>query len=650
MTIARTWRSLFLPKADWAMVAAGAGAAACAFAGAAGAWWWASAVAANRASQVAQQRTTAMVQTLASTIESEMSEDGSEAGGGLGRVRRLVADAALLHGLSTCRLELPNGEIVADADPRRINVKELPGAGAWPKARRQPLDAALPVQPADDGAAPETLTAVRMGESGEASLVVAGAPKAEARLGDALAGAACVGLVAAAGSWCMMSLVRRRVGSLGVLRGAVMAAGAGQDEPSSLELHEGHGEFAGAWNGLVRERAAMRQRETLERIIERASTAAPREADLTSACDAMWAGLVLVDDQQCVRYVNGAAAVFLAGKREELVGKPINDVLSEPEIAEALGAIGAGKGRGKVVVEIKRRGSAGPKLADEQTDRRGQPAWAGGVLRVSIRPIRRCDTGTAMLVIEDVTQQRVADEARNSFVAQATHELRTPLTNIRLYIEQLTDDENLDAQARGKAINVVNQEARRLERIVADMLSVSEIEAGSLKLRTGDVRLGELLRQLQDDYKPQAGAKEISLSFDLAPKLPVLSGDRDKIGLAVHNLLGNAIKYTPAGGAVSLKADASADGQTAIITISDNGIGIKPDECEKVFEKFYRAQDRRINGITGSGLGLALAREVARMHGGDITLATQIDKGSTFTLTLPVGAASGSVRPVAKAA
>jgi signal transduction histidine kinase len=227
----------------------------------------------------------------------------------------------------------------------------------------------------------------------------------------------------------------------------------------------------------------------------------------------------------------------------------------------------------------------------------------------------------------------VADESRNAFVAQATHELRTPLTNIRLYVDTMVEEGESDPQVRVKCINVIGNEARRLERIVSDMLSVSEIEAGSLKLHAGEIRLDALFEELHADFKAQSEDKEIKLVFALPPKLPIMTGDRDKLMLALHNLVGNALKYTPAGGTVTVQIEA---GQALSVAVTDNGIGIAPDEQELIFEKFYRAKDRRIAGITGSGIGLALARQVVRMHGGDITVSSQIDKGSTFTLNVPL--------------
>ena len=148
---------------------------------------------------------------------------------------------------------------------------------------------------------------------------------------------------------------------------------------------------------------------------------------------------------------------------------------------------------------------------------------------------------------------------------------------------------------------------------------------------------GELLEDLQADYQAQAGQKGIELTFDLPPKLPTIQGDRDKIMLALQNLIGNALKYTPAGGTVQVTAR-TAD-STMEVEVTDTGIGIGHENLERVFERFYRAEDRRVSETTGSGLGLALAREVIRLHGGDVVVRSELDKGSTFSLVLPITSA-----------
>jgi two-component system sensor histidine kinase VicK len=241
-----------------------------------------------------------------------------------------------------------------------------------------------------------------------------------------------------------------------------------------------------------------------------------------------------------------------------------------------------------------------------------------------------------MVIIEDITQQKVAEEARHAFVAHTTHELRTPLTNIRLYVETAIDEGENNPATRAKCLNVINGETRRLERIVGEMLSMAEIEAGSFKIKSDDVRLETLFDELKNDYLQQAVEKQIELVLKLPPKLPAIKGDRDKIVLALHNLVGNALKYTPDGGRVTVGVE--LDDKRLAVTVSDTGIGISAEDAERIFERFYRAKDPRVAKITGTGLGLTLAREVVRMHGGDITVESQIDQGSSFTMTLPVKA------------
>ncbi|MFN9968371.1 MAG: sensor histidine kinase, partial [Phycisphaerae bacterium] len=300
----------------------------------------------------------------------------------------------------------------------------------------------------------------------------------------------------------------------------------------------------------------------------------------------------------------------------KLIGKAISDCFSDPAAAAELAKVGDGRTRARQVFET----------------RVGEGDGAT-VLRVSVRGLT---TGGAMLALEDVTQQRIADRSRNAFVEQATHELRTPLTNIRLCMEELLDAPDLEPAKRAQHLNVVNQEVRRLERIVGDMLSISEIEAGTLQLAPDDVRLAPMFEEIQTDFTTQAKTKNLRLTFAMPPKLPTMVGDRDKLTLAITNVLGNAIKYTPEGGDVTVSV--RADDKELIVQIADTGIGMSPEDAAKVFERFYRAKDPRVSKITGTGLGLALARDVVKLHGGDIGVESVKDKGSTFTIRVPLGA------------
>lgn len=455
-----------------------------------------------------------------------------------------------------------------------------------------------------------------------------------ARLGltsDPVIGASIVGGQGLTMVWAWYRWRRRSLRALGAIREALAAYGSGETDGEALRLAGGFGPAGEAWNRLLEERRDLSDRLRTQRVSDEIIAKRARGGDTQVLCDALWQGLLLIDDKLAVRYANGAAAVLLQARRDQLVNAEAGRVLADKQVLAAIQDVVAGRSKPRGALEV-RRGPGGGAAGEPQ-----------GVLRFHIRPIRRNEAGAALVVIEDVTQQRAADESRNAFVAQAAHELRTPLTGIRLNVEQIVDEGENDPVLRAECINVIGREARRLERIVGDMLSLSEVESGALSLRTDDVRLDTMLKELEEEFRAPAVDKGMTLRFDLPPKLPVIQGDRDKIVLAVHNVIANAIKYTPAGGEVSVKV--TEDGPGVVIEVADNGIGIKEDEIEMVFEKFYRAKDRRVATITGTGLGLALARQVVRLHGGDITLKSQLDKGSTFIITVP--AVAGEKRQAA---
>jgi signal transduction histidine kinase len=600
------------------LAGAGLGAALVMLAAVGAAGWWTLDGAAREARQSRENVLRATAQVMGPTAEHLIARNE------LGQLRTMVAGAAASHGYASVRVVIPGPKpvVVADSPVDESTYDPLPET--WPAAAGLPQEVSV----APDARGRNKLTApLSVPGRGPVVLEIEDNP-APAALGDwrTQAGVGAIGGGGLAALGILYRSLRARLRVLGAIRAALAAARAGETDAGALSVSAAMGPEAQAWNEILAERERLRRLAVREKAeLQLGNRRGGQGGDLFGVCDAMWQGLVLVDDQLRVKFVNGAAAVFLRVKREEAAGQPIDALLPDAKALEALRGVVSGAARGRTVVEVERAGEGGPG------------ARAASVLRLSVRPVRKEDHAAAVLVIEDVTQQRVADESRNAFVASATHELRTPLTNIRLYVDSLLEDPGQDAAKRSQALNVISTEARRLERMVGDMLSVSQIEAGTLKLNRGDVRLEPIFEELRHDFAEQARQKEITLKFDLPPKWPLMEGDRDKIVMALHNLVGNAIKYTPSGGEVTVRA--SADGKSFTVDVADNGIGIKEEEQPLVFEKFYRAKDRRIANVTGTGLGLAIAREVVRLHGGDITLQSAIDKGSTFTMTLPAKAA-----------
>jgi signal transduction histidine kinase len=243
-------------------------------------------------------------------------------------------------------------------------------------------------------------------------------------------------------------------------------------------------------------------------------------------------------------------------------------------------------------------------------------------------------------ILADITQQRLATQARDEFLMTATHELRTPLTNLQAYAEALQEKDELEIERQKEFCNVINSEAIRLGRLVDQLLTVSQMEAGSMVVNRHELELLPMLEYAADHVAAQAEQKQIELTKNLSAKLPTVFGDRDKLQAALANLVGNAVKYTPEHGEVTIRC--LAEDRWVRIDVQDNGPGIPEEEQAKVFEKFYRCASTRESGERGNGLGLAFAREIARLHGGEIDLQSTVGEGSVFTLRLPISGKSRS--------
>jgi len=532
----------------------------------------------------------------------------------LSMLRRAVAEAGVENRLKCCRIILPDGGIVADADPSRITIIKLPQSWASPQGASNSgtyterfadnsVTCSFPLDVPGRGGAFLQIAARINDQSG------AGLQSQAAQMAIA-----CLGL---ATIWLIHRHARSRLKGIGAIHQALLTATDIEPDLSTLEVDPQLGQEAVIWNKLLGEKQGLQIRAAIEQVKESIQEKSENYNELAAVCDALPHGLILVGENMRIRYANGAAAALLQTSCGELTSADVSQFIMDQRVIEAIHKASGYPSYARTIVEVEPDGST-----------------TSGILRFIVRPVRREDLGTAMIVIEDITQKKVAEAARNSFLGQAAHELRTPLTNIRLYVENALEDCKEDPLATAKSLNIINEESRRLERVVSQVLSVSEIEAGSFTLKRDDVRLDELLEAVKADYEPQARDKQITLKFNMPPKLPVLQADRDKISLALHNLIGNALKYTPKKGRVTVNATVDTD--HIHIEVIDTGIGISSDDVEKIFDLFYRAKDERVTKMTGSGLGLTIAREVIRLHGGDISVQSELNKGSTFTLTLPI--------------
>ena len=243
----------------------------------------------------------------------------------------------------------------------------------------------------------------------------------------------------------------------------------------------------------------------------------------------------------------------------------------------------------------------------------------------------------------DMTEARAAERMKDQFVGLISHELRTPLTSILGYLELLLDDEDdpLTDEHR-QYLCTVERNAHRLLRLVGDLLFTAQVEAGRFTLQPEDVDLVAIVRAAEETSRVAAAAAGVEVVVEVPDKPLVVSGDPERLGQACDNLVSNAVKFTPAGGRVtlSLRREENADGEpVALLSVRDTGMGIPADEQGQLFTRFFRSSTATRGAVPGVGLGLSITKAITTAHGGTLDLESTEGEGATFTLRLPARSA-----------
>lgn len=237
--------------------------------------------------------------------------------------------------------------------------------------------------------------------------------------------------------------------------------------------------------------------------------------------------------------------------------------------------------------------------------------------------------------IQDVTRAREAERLRDEFVSTVSHELRTPLTSIAGYVDLLLD--GADGEVSGTTehfLTIVQQNGRRLIALVNDLLDMSRIDAGQIGLCREEVNLAAQLHEVAAAFAPQVAAKRQTLRLELPEALPSIWVDAQRGAQIFANLISNAHKYTPQGGSIAVVAVPEVD--AVRIDVVDSGIGLSAEEQERLFTRFFRASHRAARAERGTGLGLAITRALVELHGGTISVRSEPEQGSTFSVVLPM--------------
>ncbi|MBL8799540.1 MAG: DUF3365 domain-containing protein [Planctomycetia bacterium] len=226
-----------------------------------------------------------------------------------------------------------------------------------------------------------------------------------------------------------------------------------------------------------------------------------------------------------------------------------------------------------------------------------------------------------------------SNRLKSDFLATMSHELRTPLNSILGFSEVLLSSQGMNDK-QNRWVGNIQSSGQRLLNLINDILDLAKIEAGKLEVHLEEVAAGELCEEQVNMFRPVAQKKNIDLRTQVEPGVPLLRQDAGKLRQILSNLLSNAIKFTPEGGRVLLKAE--ADGPQVVLTVNDTGVGIAPEDQELVFERFRQAANPMTRAHAGTGLGLSIVQELCKLLGGAVTLKSELGRGSTFTVRLPI--------------
>jgi two-component system, OmpR family, phosphate regulon sensor histidine kinase PhoR len=354
------------------------------------------------------------------------------------------------------------------------------------------------------------------------------------------------------------------------------------------------------------------------RLREKIQDLEQEQAKITAMLDAMVEAVIAVDGHEHVLLMNEQArAMFgLGSSRGE--GKPFLEVIRNADLHEIFRAVHAG----------------GVGLALRQEIEMTSPAYrVVGVNAVGLSPVGG-EPGVVM-VLHDLTALRQLERVRTEFVANVSHELRTPLTAIQGYLETLLSGALEEPENARRFLEIVLRHSERLGRLLNDLTDLSNIELGKVTLRKEAVRLDELVASVVAIIGPRAARSRVTVTADTPAELPAVTADRDRLVQVLINLVDNAVKYTPEGGAVTVAARSIGDGAVEI-RVSDTGIGIPAADLPRITERFYRVDKARSRELGGTGLGLAIVKHLVLAHGGELRIESQEQQGTTVRFTLPI--------------
>jgi len=335
---------------------------------------------------------------------------------------------------------------------------------------------------------------------------------------------------------------------------------------------------------------------------------------LDAVLSSMFEGIMVVDEKGHILLMNPSLRkLFFVDSSPE--NKSPVEAIRNPQIQDAVDKI----------LKDKRN-----LFSEEVTV--GQPEEKA--LKINAVPIIRNDVlEGAVLVFHDITELRKLERVRQDFVANVSHELRTPISSIKGYSETLLEGALEDKDNVREFISIIYQDSNRLANLIDDLLDLSKIESGKMKMAFAPLDLKPILKRCFGVLEKSIKDKNLSLSINIPDSIPKVIADDKRLAQVFLNLLDNAVKYTGDGG--SIKVEVSESGSLVQIDITDTGMGIPEKDISRIFERFYRVDKARSRELGGTGLGLSIVKHIVLSHGGQVWVKSEPGLGSTFSFTIP---------------
>ncbi|GAB4497268.1 MAG: hypothetical protein OHK0052_08570 [Anaerolineales bacterium] len=333
-------------------------------------------------------------------------------------------------------------------------------------------------------------------------------------------------------------------------------------------------------------------------------------ATLNAVLQQMSDGVILLDENGRIRLANWAAEHIFQTQIASIMGHTLAEALRDHRLVELWRQSVHTNSDQMQYLELRR-----PNI----------------FIQVIVKPLHDTQVGSALLFVKDLTKLRRLETIRRDFVSNISHELRTPLASLKALTETLQDGALEDPPAARRFINLIETEVDALNHMVSELLELSRIESGKVPLELKPTHPCTLLHSAYERLELQATRANLTLTLDCPENLPNVLCDPPRVQQVIVNLLHNAIKFTPSGGNVSLRAW-EEDGFVRFC-VRDSGIGIPKEDLPRIFERFYKADRARSGG--GTGLGLAIARHLVEAHGGKIWAESRQGEGSVFCFSLP---------------